>query len=1114
MRSLLLILCLSSTLFGISSVWTPGTGGNWNDGTNWNTDPIFPNGPTDSAIIVSINSPGEAILLGQNITIGSLELADCPALSIEDFQLTLDGGGIVDSSNGSYGITSDIRLNTTAQISVDIGSSLLIDGQITGSGGITFLGSAALSIVELGGIANTYSGPTKIIQGVFVGIVPAGNEVFLGNGIFAPGSTIFTVDAPVDFSRAFSATLDSDGKLIQASGTFVSLSKLQGVGEIALDDEGFAILDGGDSNYGGVISGGQASASFDPNTGARLIKSGNSRLTLSGVNTYMSRTFVNDGSQIRLQTDSALGDAPPSNSDAFASDGGAFEFDSSVNGDLTLNKRFRINGNGESNQGALHNVAGDNTIPSTGLIQVGWSGGSVIASDATIGVDSGTTLTIEAMIEGANNLTKVGEGELLYTGSTPNTLTGTTTISAGSLTLDKSAVESIAGPLIINGGIVQLSQSEQIEDTTEVTIESGIFDLNGNAESIGQLICNGGTFQQDGAVLTLTSSGIGLSMMGGTLIPQTVALSSGAGKSILFNGTNGTATIANLLMSDTSREITINNGASTPDMEIQASMGAGFSKLGSGELRLSGIHDHSGPVSVSTGTLFIAGDLTATSLTIDTQGTLTGGGNITAPISNSGTINPGAGIGTLHVTGDVGFNSGSTFDVDLNSSISDLLLVQGDVTIASGSTLSINPTFDQFATSYLFTIISTPGNMVTGEFSNIVSSLPFFVNAPTYLSDAVLLTLTRIPFSDVVTKGNAAKVAKCLDELASTATGDLAFVLNLLQTSLSVPILTDALTQLQPSMLKGLALSQESNAFFLRSLLEYRIYNTNRQICKCCEESRCIRSWASLGWDTYLQKREGKEVGFHADTGYGFIGLDYQPICDALIGISVGYTYSDLAWKESRGTGTIQSGYGALYGSWLCNGFFVDGVFLGAYNHYNEKRDLRFRGLYRRAHGDFDGSELLANLRLGSIFTNGCVELRPFISVDYLSLWQNSFQEKGAKSLNLVVSSSHYTMLYAEAGTFLSFCYNCEPNLLFFDLRLSYIHEQRFNGETYKARFNGTDCSFHVKGLNPNRNIFSPGLGIRLDNCCNYFQYSINYDGEFADHFRNHNLFLTVEYSF
>ena len=108
-----------------------------------------------------------------------------------------------------------------------------------------------------------------------------------------------------------------------------------------------------------------------------------------------------------------------------------------------------IAGSGVGGAGAIHSASGDNTI----------SGVITLTADSTIGVDAGSTLTLNNMLVGDHALTKVGGGTLEI--GVDNTYNNTATISAGTL----SVTGSIQGTLNI-GADAKLTGSGRVKNAS------------------------------------------------------------------------------------------------------------------------------------------------------------------------------------------------------------------------------------------------------------------------------------------------------------------------------------------------------------------------------------------------------------------------------------------------------------------------------------------------------------------------------------------------------------------------------------------------------------------------------------------------------------------------
>jgi fibronectin-binding autotransporter adhesin len=93
-----------------------------------------------------------------------------------------------------------------------------------------------------------------------------------------------------------------------------------------------------------------------------------------------------------------------------------------------INTRLKLNGTGIINDGALFNLAGNNT----------WAGAISLDSNSSFGGTSGTSLNITALISdlgAGHNLTKEGQGRLILSRVGGNTYRGQTIVNNGILTI-------------------------------------------------------------------------------------------------------------------------------------------------------------------------------------------------------------------------------------------------------------------------------------------------------------------------------------------------------------------------------------------------------------------------------------------------------------------------------------------------------------------------------------------------------------------------------------------------------------------------------------------------------------------------------------------------------
>ena len=96
--------------------------------------------------------------------------------------------------------------------------------------------------------------------------------------------------------------------------------------------------------------------------------------------------------------------------------------------------------------------------------------------------DSGS-LRLDNVISGLGDISKVGEGTLILGGASPNTFTGNTTVTNGTLVLSKPNGVRAVGNVTVNGyAVVEWASNEQMADQATLTLKSpgfgGVFTTN------------------------------------------------------------------------------------------------------------------------------------------------------------------------------------------------------------------------------------------------------------------------------------------------------------------------------------------------------------------------------------------------------------------------------------------------------------------------------------------------------------------------------------------------------------------------------------------------------------------------------------------------------------
>jgi outer membrane autotransporter protein len=140
------------------------------------------------------------------------------------------------------------------------------------------------------------------------------------------------------------------------------------------------------------------------------------------------------------------------------------------------------------------------------------------------------------------------------------------------------------------------------------------------------------------------------------------------------------------------------------------------------------------------------------------------------------------------------------------------------------------------------------------------------------------------------------------------------------------------------------------------------------------------------------------------------------------------------------------------------------------------------------------------------------MQVRPYVSLDYIYLREAGYREKGAQSLDLIVRARTSKFLREEIGLSLSTWQSKPSSALSGEIRLAYVHEERFRGKQTKLRFVDSTTHFEVVGWAPNRNLFAPTA--RLNCHLSDFSFGLTYAGEFGKKWSNQSVNLNFLWEF
>ena len=352
--------------------------------------------------------------------------------------------GSVFSSSRSFGFGIGGAILDTAGT-----SSITLNGALSGTGGLTKMGTGPLTI----GGATTYTGPTSILAGVLR--AGAANVLNPNAALTIAGGTSMDLNG---FSQTV-ASLSGAGGLALGAGTLT------------------AGADGTDTTFSGTMSG-----------SGGLVKLGGGTLTLRGANSDSGGTTISGGTLLG-NTTSLQGNILNNALVVFdqTPDG---TYAGSMSGTGALAKL----GSGVLTLTGTNSYTGGTFINGGSVIGTGASLQGLIINNASLTLGGADDAMFHGMLAGTGGFMKTGTGTLTLNGTNPltgafNVTQGTLAINGafgGSLTVASGATLKasgfIAGPLTVAGSLFAIPQADsstqRAPGTQHVSASTPVQNLN------------------------------------------------------------------------------------------------------------------------------------------------------------------------------------------------------------------------------------------------------------------------------------------------------------------------------------------------------------------------------------------------------------------------------------------------------------------------------------------------------------------------------------------------------------------------------------------------------------------------------------------------------------
>lgn len=952
----------------------------------------------------TLNNAGTLVGGGGNF--GSAHTVMMLARGADSTKVSFNNSGTVRSRRSDMTAVFLRTLNTGPEIEIinsgQIEADASVNAAATGAG--IYAQNASTTSSSAIRVTNTASG-TITADDVAVGAEHAG----LGDILVSNGGTILTTSTTqraVDLTN----TLDS-----QASLGVIRLDQQAG-GSISGADGAFLIHEGnGDvivENAGTITAtNGRAIALRRTGTITAQQVSADSRVSLTGgavngVSFGVDISHKGSGTSGFASSAGATVDASGANAVGVSilhqgdnSVGGAIDFDNggtitSANGsavELTLN-----DGDGMSvrNSGTITGANGMRVFSNsnTGVLDVDIASGGAVNG------------TLQGMFISSNG----AAADIDVAGSV--TLTGMPA-AHGAITV---AHRNVFGTAVRDMGTVTVASGGSViaNNVSAIELQAGTnFGAGGQATAMIDLqagsMVQGGTFGVSIGASGATDAMIDTTLrLAGTISGTTRAVELGGGADTVT--VTDTANITNEVNAagGTDKLILEAGNAWSFDVARLTTQFQNFESIetgGAADLTLTGTDMGTRTIAVAGGTTANNATLSNTDFTI-AAGAVLGGTGTARDIAVDGTLAPGNSIGTINASGNVAFNGGSTFAVEVDpNGTSDKLVAGGAVTISgTGTTIAVSGPNVVYGQNGTYRVIDAAS--VTGQFASVSDTIPDIDFVAQYGASSVDLTYAKSATPTPVT--TTTTTTGTTTGTPTTGSGG---------TSTVTTTSNGGISDKSAYPAAGIASARLARAFTSR--MNDRVRLALGDLNGSASGAGQLTSGYGASSSPYTPYALAYGTGLSVDGENGLAGYDMRGggagfgvdvAVDAISGtalVGAAFAIGRASSDVSDGDADVSSYQLGLNGAWSGKGWSLSGAVGYSHNDIDTSRTLDLGGgSFATALGSTDGHAFSLSAELAYDLASVMelpVSLSPFSRIDAAFADTDGYTETGAGALNL-----------------------------------------------------------------------------------------------------------------
>lgn len=425
----------------------------------------------------------------------------------------------------------------------------------------------------------------------------------------------------------------------------------------------------------------------------------------------------------------------------------------------------------------------------------------------------------------------------------------------------------------------------------------------------------------------------------------------------------------------------------------------GLTKEGMGTLVMTGANTYSGPTLVNQGRLAVNGSVTS-AVSVQSGGIVGGSGTVgSLTARQGGTVAPGNSIGTLNVAGNVSFEPGSRYAVEVGpNGQSDRIQSSGSATIGGGEvavTLENSPNLltqgeVRSLLGQQYTILSAQQG-VSGQFDAVAPNYLFLGTGLSYQPTGVTLSVGRngTSFASVAQTANERAVAAAADALAAGNP-----VYESLLGSGTAGEARQAFRQLSGQIHADIASALVNDSRYLREALNGRLRQAEGLASSSAIKADEGGAWAQLlgAWDH--ASGDANATGYQASTYGVLVGLDSAVADDWRLGVATGYTRTSL--HGGYGSKADSDNYHlAAYGDKQFGALALRGGAGYTWHRIDTKRSVNYGMQSDRDTAKYSARTEQLFAEAGYSVQGEWLNLEPFVNLAYVNFENNGIAESG-----------------------------------------------------------------------------------------------------------------------